>query len=64
MREKVVSFFRDVRGEFQRISWPSRVEIIGLTTLVIIMVILLSIYVGVLDFIFRIIIESLLTPRR
>ncbi|MCL6642033.1 MAG: preprotein translocase subunit SecE [Candidatus Bipolaricaulota bacterium] len=60
MREKVLNFFREVRGDFQRISWPSRVEIIGLTTLVIIIVILLSIYVGALDFIFRIITESLL----
>ncbi len=63
MREKVVSFFRDVRGEFQRISWPSRVEIIGLTTLVIIIVILLSIYVGIWDFIFQRIIAFLLQRR-
>jgi preprotein translocase subunit SecE len=64
MREKVVNFFREVRGEFQRISWPSRTEIIGLTTLVLIIVILLSLYVWVLDFIFQTIIASLLGQRR
>jgi preprotein translocase subunit SecE len=63
MREKVVNFFREVRGEFQRISWPSRAEIIGLTTLVIIIVIVLSIYVGIWDFIFQRVIALLLQRR-
>jgi preprotein translocase subunit SecE len=63
MREKVVNFFREVRGEFQRISWPSRAEIIGLTTLVIIIVIVLSIYVGMWDFIFQRVIALLLQRR-
>ncbi|GBC75846.1 Protein translocase subunit SecE [bacterium HR07] len=63
MREKVVNFLREVRGEFQRISWPSRAEIIGLTTLVIIIVVLLSIYVGLWDFIFQRVVAFLLQRR-
>jgi preprotein translocase subunit SecE len=63
MRERVLDFFREVRGEFQRISWPSRAEIIGLTTLVIIIVIVLSIYVGMWDFIFQRVIALLLQRR-
>lgn len=60
MRDRVMNFFREVRGEFNRISWPSRVELIGLTTLVIIIVVLLSVYIGALDFVFKAIIERLL----
>ncbi|MFN4218172.1 MAG: preprotein translocase subunit SecE [Candidatus Bipolaricaulia bacterium] len=60
MRDKVVNFFREVRGEFNRISWPSRTEIIGLTTLVIIIVVILSLYTFVWDSIFRFILERVL----
>ena len=60
MRDKVVNFFREVRGEFNRISWPSRAEIIGLTALVIIIVVILSLYTFVWDSIFRFILERVL----
>ncbi len=60
MREKVVNFFREVRGEFNRISWPSRAEIIGLTALVIIIVVILSLYTFVWDSIFRFVVEKVL----
>lgn len=60
MRARVVAFFREVYGEFKRVSWPSRVEVIGLTTLVILIVVALSIYVGLWDFIFQRIIAFLL----
>lgn len=60
MRDRVVSFFREVRGEFRRITWPSRVEIIGLTALVLLIIVALSIYVGLWDFIFQKLITFLL----
>ncbi len=60
MREKVVNFLREVRGEFNRISWPSRPEIIGLTALVILMVVLLSVYTLVWDSIFGFILGRVL----
>lgn len=60
MRDRVVAFFREVYEEFKRVSWPSRVEVIGLTTLVILIVVALSIYVGLWDFIFQRIIAFLL----
>lgn len=60
MRDKVVNFFREVRGEFNRISWPSRTEIIGLTALVIIIVVILSLYTFAWDSIFRFVLEKVL----
>lgn len=60
MRDKVLNFFREIRGEFNRVSWPSRVEVIGLTTLVIIIVIALSLYVFAWDLIFKTILQRLL----
>jgi preprotein translocase subunit SecE len=60
MRDKVIGFLREVYGEFKRVSWPSRVEVIGLTTLVILIVVVLSVYIGLWDFIFQRIIAFLL----
>ncbi len=60
MRDRVANFFREVRGEFRRITWPSRAEIIGLTALVILIIVALSIYVGLWDFIFQKLIALLL----
>jgi preprotein translocase subunit SecE len=60
MRERVLDFFREVRGEFRRITWPSRPEVIGLTALVLLIIVLLSIYVGLLDFIFQLLVKYLL----
>jgi preprotein translocase subunit SecE len=60
MRERVLDFFREVRGEFRRITWPSRPEVIGLTALVLLIIVLLSIYVGLLDFIFQVLVKYLL----
>jgi len=53
MWAKVLKFLREVRGEFDKVSWPKRGEIIVLTTLVVMMVFLLAIYIGGLDAIFR-----------
>jgi preprotein translocase subunit SecE len=50
MRDKVLNFFREVRGEFRRVTWPSRTEVIGLTILVLLIIVILSVYVGLLGF--------------
>jgi len=60
MRERVLNFFREVRGEFRRVTWPSRTEVIGLTVLVLLIIVMLSIYVGLWDFIFQSLIAFLL----
>ncbi len=60
MRERVLGFLREVRGEFRRITWPSRPEVIGLTALVLLIVVALSLYVLLLDFIFQRLVAYLL----
>jgi len=42
MFARLRQFLREVRLEFDKISWPSRGETIALTTLVILMVIVLT----------------------
>ena len=52
MFARLKRFLREVRLEFDKVSWPSRGETIALTTLVIIMVIALTVVVLVYDFSF------------
>lgn len=42
-------YIRDVRVEMSKVSWPSRTELRQSTMVVIVMVILVSIFIGVVD---------------
>lgn len=57
---KVKRYLKNVRAEFDKISWPSRDEIISLTILVLLMVVVLTFYVGGLDAIFSQLVRYLL----
>jgi len=51
MANKVSKFFKDVVLELKKVSWPTKNELIGSATVVIIAVILLGMAIGVWDFI-------------
>jgi preprotein translocase subunit SecE len=55
MRElsKFETFFKDIWIELsQKMTWPSRKQLIDMTAVVIIFVVIWALYVGVLDFAF------------
>jgi preprotein translocase subunit SecE len=60
MLNKVKRYLQEVKGEFNRISWPRRDEVIALTMLVIIMIIILSIYIGGVDALLQLVIRYLI----
>ena len=43
-------FLREVRVELRKVTWPSRKQTIGATTVVLLLVILVSIFLGIVDF--------------
>jgi len=49
MFNKLAKFIREVRNELKRVSWPSRDEIRDSTTVVIILVLILSVFIGLVD---------------
>lgn len=49
VRASVGEFLADVRGEIKKISFPTRIETIGSTTVVIVFCILMSLYLSVID---------------
>jgi len=50
MIKKVIQFFKEVRFELTKVAWPNRQELVGSTIVVIIMSVILSIFIGGVDF--------------
>jgi preprotein translocase subunit SecE len=46
---KVREFFHDVLVEFRRVSWPTRKDVMSSTSVVIVMVIVLAVFLAVVD---------------
>ncbi|MBI4159817.1 preprotein translocase subunit SecE [Candidatus Wolfebacteria bacterium] len=53
MFSRLKTYILESRQEFRRVNWPSREETTRLTLIVIGMSIALSVFLGVLDVIFR-----------
>ncbi|MGW8226627.1 MAG: preprotein translocase subunit SecE [Anaerolineales bacterium] len=45
-------YFRETMGELRKVSWPTRREATSLTIVVLIVIALMSTFLGVLDFIY------------
>ena len=49
MFEKVKQFLREFRIEMKKVTWPSRKEIVASTGVVLVVVLLISFYLGLAD---------------
>jgi preprotein translocase subunit SecE len=62
-QENVVQrFFRETMGELRKVSWPTRQEATNLTVIVLIVIAAMSVFMGVLDFIYSRVFILLLGP--
>jgi preprotein translocase subunit SecE len=58
---KALDFFKEVRAEMQKVSWPSREQTIRLSAVVLGITFLVGLYVGALDILFTKIATSVFT---
>jgi preprotein translocase subunit SecE len=49
---KLIQFLKEARLELKKVSWPSRKEVVGSTTLVIVVSVLAGLFLGLLDVVF------------
>ncbi len=49
MFKRLVKFIKEVRNELKRVTWPSRNELRGSTTVVIVIVLVLAVFIGLVD---------------
>ena len=61
MFEKIQEFFREVKIELKKVTWPSRKETIASTVVVLITVLISAVFLGLVDYILSKIIRVFLT---
>ena len=49
---KISSYFRDLKTEFKRISWPSFKQVRNNTGIVIAFILILGVFIAAVDFLF------------
>ena len=49
LADSIREFFGDVRGELKKVSFPTRAETVGSTTVVIVFCIIMSLYLSFID---------------
>ena len=47
--DKAMQFLREVKMELKKVTWPSRKQTIGSTAVVILLVVIISLFLGVVD---------------
>ncbi|HEY3310712.1 MAG TPA: preprotein translocase subunit SecE [Anaerolineales bacterium] len=47
----IVHYYRETVGELRKVSWPTRDEAMNLTTIVVIVLVAMAIFLGVIDLI-------------
>jgi preprotein translocase subunit SecE len=50
MKDKIINFFSDVAKEMEKVTWPTRDELMESTKIVIIVTLLIAIFAWVVDF--------------
>ena len=58
--DKAVHFFRDVRSELRKVTFPMRKETIPSTAVVLIAVLAIAIYLGIVDAVLSLVIGGIL----
>ena len=51
MLDKIKNFFGEVRAEMQKVTWPTREELVGSTGVVLMTMFFLSTFIGIADFV-------------
>jgi len=57
MFERITNYLKGVRSEVDRVSWPTRSEVISFTVLILVLVVMLTIYIWGVDTIIQAVIR-------
>jgi preprotein translocase subunit SecE len=50
---RLVDFFREVRGELQKVTWPTTEELRKATLVIVVFVALLGVFIGIMDWLLQ-----------
>ena len=60
MLKKIKNFASEVRAEMQKVTWPTREEAVGSTAVVLMTMLIISVFIGVADFIMSLLVTRFL----
>lgn len=60
MKDKIINFFTDVAKEMDKVTWPSREELMESTKIVILVTLIISAFTWVVDFAVNEILKAIL----
>jgi preprotein translocase subunit SecE len=60
MFDKTRSFLKETQQELNKVTWPSRQELVGSTIIVIVTTLLLALFVGLIDSMLTLLIRIIL----
>ena len=63
-RTSPTQFVGEVRSELRKVNWPTRTEVINYSIVVLVTVIILTVFIGLLDWAFATFVLELFEPRR
>jgi len=49
LRGRIAEFFKDVKAELKKVAYPTRAETVGSTTVVLILVLIIGVFLSFLD---------------
>ena len=49
MKDKIIGFFKDVAKEMEKVTWPTREELVESTKIVIVVTIIISLFTFLVD---------------
>ena len=58
---KIINFFSETKDELKHVTWPTKVQTISYTFIVVILSVLIAYFLGFFDFLFSRGLEKLLT---
>jgi len=60
MIARAFEFLADVKAEVRKVTWPSRTEALGGTAVVVLVVLLMSLFLGIVDAILSKVVQSII----
>lgn len=49
--DKSIAFFKEAYAELQKVTWLSRKEVVGSTAVIIVLIVIISLFISLVDFI-------------
>jgi preprotein translocase subunit SecE len=60
MKDKIINFFKDVAKEMDKVTWPSREELMESTKIVILVTLIISVFTYLVDLAVQEILKAIL----